>query len=151
MLLTETVYCSQLYGNSFAIVQSTVSDLLKDSNLPWLEWKSPGSSSSFEILPVSGLEPLSLGMGTWNAASRPAWPILQYTFSKLIGSYLYFPLLKKLHLETKQKNVFLLNRVLVWKFTKNAHICWLVYKCNFCNFLSLNFCGFDPGLGAGSR
>ena len=28
--------------------------------------------SSFEILPASGLEPLSPGMGTWNTASRPA-------------------------------------------------------------------------------
>ena len=27
----------------------------------------------FEILPASGLEPLSPGMGTWDAASRPAW------------------------------------------------------------------------------
>jgi hypothetical protein len=37
------------YNNNtiFSIVQSTVSDLLKDSNLLGLEWKSPGPSSSY--------------------------------------------------------------------------------------------------------
>ena len=68
-------------NNIFAIVQITVSDLLKDSNRLGLECKSPGSSSSLiEIPPALGLEPLSPGMGTWNAASRPAWP---YVFWKL--------------------------------------------------------------------
>ena len=60
------------YYNIFAIVQSTVSDLLKDSNPLGLELKSPGSSSTLKyVLPVSELEPLSPGIGTWNAASRP--------------------------------------------------------------------------------
>ena len=38
----------------FAIVQSTVSDLLKDSNPLGLEWKSPGSSSSLKYCPRRG-------------------------------------------------------------------------------------------------
>ena len=39
----------------FAIVQSTVSDLLKDSNPLGLEWKSPGSSSSLKYCRRRGL------------------------------------------------------------------------------------------------
>ena len=37
-----------LYLYNFAVVQSTVSYLLKDSNPLELEWKSPGSSSSLK-------------------------------------------------------------------------------------------------------
>ena len=65
-------------NNIFAIVQSTFSDLLKDSNPLGLEWKISWVKQYFEILPASGLSP---GMGTLNAASRPAWPVF------LLGIY----------------------------------------------------------------
>ena len=73
LLFLFIFYLFFIYFLIFSIVQSTVSDLLKDSNPLGLEWKSPGSSSSLKYCrAVSGLEPLSPGMGTWKAASRPA-------------------------------------------------------------------------------
>ena len=53
--------------------------------------------------------------------------------------------LKKVAFGNKTKN---LKRALGQKFTRNAQICCFVSKCNFCNFLSLNLCGFDPGTKA---
>ena len=52
--------------NIFAIVQSTVSDLLKDSNPLELEWKSPGSSSSLKYCRRRGWNccPLAWELGT---------------------------------------------------------------------------------------
>ena len=42
-----TIFCA-VWRFFFAIVQRTVSDLLKDSNPLGLEWKSPGSRSSLK-------------------------------------------------------------------------------------------------------
>ena len=67
----------------FAIVQCTVSDLLTDSNLLGLEWKSPGSSSSLKYCQRRGLNrcPLAWELGTL--------PLADLNMAKkLIGSLL---------------------------------------------------------------
>ena len=53
-------------NNIFAIVQSTVSDLLKESNPLGLEWKSPGSSSKLKYSRCRGSNrcPLAWELGT---------------------------------------------------------------------------------------
>ena len=66
--ILRKLYNNNIHNNNniFAIVQSTVSDLLKDSNPLGLEWKSPGSSSSLKYCRRRGSNrcPLAWELGT---------------------------------------------------------------------------------------
>ena len=67
-------YLFFIYFLIFSIVQSTVSDLLKDSNPLGLEWKSPGSSSSLKYCRCRG----------WNCCPL-AWELGKLPLDQLVN------------------------------------------------------------------
>ena len=74
LLFLFIFYLFFIYFLIFSIVQSTVSDLLKDSNPLGLEWKSPGSSCSLKYCRCRG----------WNRCPL-AWELGKLPLDQLVN------------------------------------------------------------------